>query len=257
MLIERGWHVLESTTVGGNRCNGADVSRFGAAFLFRSRGNASCSAGEPGEAASQRRRSTAVDNTMARSRTPRARRSRAPLFFLAAHDRHSGHVTVVVETPKGSRNKYKYDPSIGALCLASVLGEGLAFPYDFGFVPSTLGGDGDPLDVLLFLDHGAPSGTVATAQLIGVLEVRQRTGKQPWKRNDRFLAVAAGTHMYQNLRKLADLPPHLLDEIESFFVHYAGLEGKQLEVLGRKGPRRAARLVKAGERLFRRKCGPK
>src|SRR5437899_1413831 len=149
---------------------------------------------------------------------------------LPVYDRKTGDVTVVVETPKGSHNKYRYDPDCQALKLSTVLGEGLAFPYDFGFVPSTLGEDGDPLDVLLFLDHAVPPGTVATARVIGVLEVSQKVAKQPWKRNDRFFAVATHAHTHQALRKLGDLRPHLLEEIESFFIHYAALNGKKLKI---------------------------
>jgi inorganic pyrophosphatase len=184
----------------------------------------------------------------------RSKKSTPSLADLPVHDPDTGDLTVVVETPKASRNKYKYDPDCRSLRLGAVLGEGLAFPYDFGFVPSTLGDDGDPLDVLLFLDHGVPPGTVATARLIGVLEVRQRPqDEKKWKRNDRFFAVATHAHAHHHIRALADLRPHLLDEVESFFTHYAGLNGKQLEVLARKGPRRAEKLLKAGARLYERK----
>jgi inorganic pyrophosphatase len=181
----------------------------------------------------------------------RSQKSTLPLNELSCRDQESGDVTVVVETPKASRNKYKYDPAWRALRLGAVLGEGLAFPYDFGFIPSTLGEDGDPLDVLLFLDHGVPPSTVLTARLIGVLEVRQRQeDERKWKRNDRFFAVATHAHAHQHLKTLGDLRPHLVEEIEAFFTHYAGLNGKQLEVLARKGPRRAEKLVKAGAKLF-------
>jgi len=78
------------------------------------------------------------------------------LIELPVRDRATGDLTVVVETAKGSHNKYKYDPDCRTLRLGAVLAEGLSFPYDFGFVPSTLGEDGDPLDVLLFLDHVYP-----------------------------------------------------------------------------------------------------
>jgi inorganic pyrophosphatase len=116
-----------------------------------------------------------------------------------------------------------------------------------------VGDDGDPLDVLLFLDHGVPPSTVVTARLIGVLEIRQRSEKdKKWKRNDRFFAVATHAHDHQHLKGLANLRPHMLDEIESFFTPYAGLNGKQLEVLARKGPNRAEKLVKAGGRKFGR-----
>jgi inorganic pyrophosphatase len=174
------------------------------------------------------------------------------LDCLPVFDRETGDITVVVETPKGSHNKYKYDAACGSLKLAAVLAEGLAFPYDFGFVPSTLGEDGDPLDVLLFLDHAIPPGSVATARLIGVLEVKQREQRKPWVRNDRFFAVATHAHSHQTLRSLGDLRPHLLEEIESFFVHYACLNGKKLQVTGRKGPRRAHKLLKAGMKAFAR-----
>jgi len=183
----------------------------------------------------------------------RTRKRPNSLADLPAYDRETGDVTVVVETPKGSHNKYRYDPDCRALRLSAVLGEGLAFPYDFGFVPSTLGEDGDPLDVLLFLDHAVPPGSVATARPIGVLEIRQRKDKGSWRRNDRFFAVATHAHTHQSLKTLADLRPHMLDEIESFFTHYASLNGKQLEVLGRKGPKRAHRLLKQGMKLAQRK----
>src|SRR5690349_2970414 len=151
----------------------------------------------------------------------RTRKHPDSLANLPTFDRETGDVTVVVETPKGSHNKYRYDPDCRAVRMSAVLGEGLSFPYDFGFVPSTLGGDGDPLDVLLFLDHAVPPGTVVTARLIGVLEVRQREeGERQWKRNDRFFAVATHAHSHQHLKDLADLRPHLVDEVESFFTHY-------------------------------------
>jgi inorganic pyrophosphatase len=176
------------------------------------------------------------------------------LIDLPVRDRESGHVLVVVETPKGSHSKYKYDPGYNALSLGAVLAEGLSFPYDFGFVPSTLGEDGDPLDALLFLDHVVPAGCVVTARLIGVLEVRQRTGRDEWRRNDRVFAVATHAPAHQHLHTLADLGPQRLEEVESFFVHYAGFNGKVLEILGRHGPRRAERLIDKGARRFARKA---
>ena len=177
--------------------------------------------------------------------------SSAPsLIDLPVRDRATGDVVVIVETPKGSRNKYKYDPSYRALRLGSVLAEGLAFPYDFGFVPSTRGEDGDPLDVLLFLDHAVPAGCVVTARLIGVLEVRQRKGAGEWKRNDRFFAVATHTLSHAHLHTLGDLRPRLLEEIEAFFKHYVGFKGDSLEVVDRQGPERAEYLLQRGAALY-------
>lgn len=178
-------------------------------------------------------------------------RSPNPLDCLPLVDEDSGDLTVVVETPKGSRNKYKYDPAQGVMRLGATLGEGLAFPFDFGFFPSTRGEDGDPLDVLLFLDAGVPPGCVATARLIGVLEVEQKQKRKPWQRNDRFFAVATHAHSHLAVKRLADLPEQLVPEVESFFVHYAGLNGKELRVIRRSGPKRARKLLKAGAKAFK------
>src|SRR5215831_2713463 len=127
-------------------------------------------------------------------------------------DKETGDYTVVLETPNGSHNKYKYDPECAAIRLGARLAEGLAFPFDFGFFPSTRGDDGDPLDVLLFLDDPLPPGCVATARLIGALEVEQREAGKPWERNDRLMAVATHAHTHETVKKLADLRPHLLPE---------------------------------------------
>ena len=178
-------------------------------------------------------------------------RSAPTLDRLPLVDKETGDFTVVLETPKGSRNKYRYDAECQAIRLSATLGEGLAFPYDFGFFPSTVGEDGDPLDVLLFLDDAVPPGCVATARLIGVLEVEQKDQGKPWERNDRFFAVATHAHTHQALKRLDDLRPHLLPEIESFFTHYAGLNGKRLRIVRRSGPRRARKLLKAGAKAFK------
>lgn len=175
------------------------------------------------------------------------------LARLPLIDADTGDFNVVVETPKASRNKYKYDNEQGALRLAAALAEGLAFPFDFGFFPSTLGEDGDPLDVLVFLDAGVPPGCVVTTRLIGALEVEQKEEGRPWKRNDRFFAVATHAHSHMAVHRLADLPSHLVPEVEAFFVHYAGLNGKELRAIRRSGRSRARKLLKAGVKAFKGK----
>jgi hemerythrin superfamily protein len=110
------------------------------------------------------------------------------LTAIPLKDRETGDLTAVVETPRGSRNKYSYDPETGCLRLGAVLAEGLTFPYGFGFLPSTLGEDGDPLDVLVLLDTDVPPGCLITVRLIGVLEVEQKAKGEPWQTNNRFIA---------------------------------------------------------------------
>ncbi len=94
----------------------------------------------------------------------------ANLARLETWDPKSGALNVVIETSKGSRNKLKYNPEQGLFELSKVLPAGAVFPYDFGFIPSTLGDDGDPLDVLLLLDEPVPAGCKIPARLVGVIE---------------------------------------------------------------------------------------
>src|SRR6516165_7450726 len=94
-----------------------------------------------------------------------------------------GALRVIVETPRGSRNKYDYDPDSNALELNKVLPEGMSFPIDFGFVPSTLADDGDPLDVLVLMEAPAIPGCVVAARIFGAIEALQKEGGGDWVRN--------------------------------------------------------------------------
>lgn len=160
-----------------------------------------------------------------------------------------GHYRAVVEACQGSRNKLKYEPGLQAFELHHVLPLGTAFPYDFGFFPSTRAEDGDPLDVLLLMDEGVAAGTVVPCRPVGVIEAEQAGGKDRRPvRNDRVLAVAASSHRYGRCRRLADLAPEVLDEIERFFVFYNRQRGVDFRPLGRGGVRRARQLVEAARR---------
>src|ERR1700722_5809202 len=108
---------------------------------------------------------------------------------LAAFDSDKSLVVVVIETPKGSRNKYAFDPEDRIFALKKVLPAGMAFPYDFGFVPSTLGGDGDPLDVLVLMDEPAFPGCKLSCRIIGIIE-GEEGNKKKTERNDPAVAVA-------------------------------------------------------------------
>ena len=156
---------------------------------------------------------------------------------------------IIIETPQGSRNKFDYDPARGLFKLKKVLPLGNVFPFDFGFMPSTLADDGDPLDVLVLMDAPAFTSCLVEAQLVGVIEGEQLVeGKK--QRNDRLIAVAAASHQYQEVHTLKDVPNALVTEMEHFFSSYHELEGKPFEALGRRGPKHAERLVKAGMERF-------
>jgi len=157
-------------------------------------------------------------------------------------DKHDGILQVIVETPKGSRNKFAFDPDQRIFAVKTVLPAGMSFPYDFGFLPRTIAPDGDPIDVLLLMDEPAFPGIAVRARLIGIIEGEQLDGKKKI-RNDRLLAVAEANHQYANVRRVRDLPSRFLHELEEFFVNYQGLEGKKYKLLGCKGSSAAMRLI--------------
>lgn len=157
-------------------------------------------------------------------------------------------VRVVVEATAGSRNKLKWEPALGVFELHHVLPLGTSFPYDFGFLPSTVGGDGDPLDVILFNDEPVPPGTVVPARLIGVIEAQQGQPGAPKNRNDRLLAVARQSHVYRDWHNIGDVPQRVLDELEAFFVSYNAQRGTEFEPLARAGAARATALMEQGRR---------
>ncbi len=151
---------------------------------------------------------------------------------------------VVIETPKGSRNKFAFDHNEHVFILKKVLPAGMAFPYDFGFVPSTKADDGDPIDVLVLMDEPAFPGCVLFCRLLGVIEGEQ-VGKKKRVRNDRLIAVEQGAHSWADIKTLDDLGKRFLRELESFFVEYHSLSKAKYRVLGVKGPKHAKQLIKA------------
>src|SRR5579864_2694432 len=112
--------------------------------------------------------------TMSKAMPHNAHSRQAVLSEITPFDRETGDLKIVIETPKGSRNKYKYEPENDCLELTTALPDGMNFPFDFGFIPSTLGEDGDPLDVLVLMDAPVVPGCVIRGRLIGVMKARQR-----------------------------------------------------------------------------------
>jgi inorganic pyrophosphatase len=169
---------------------------------------------------------------------------------MKAWDSSSKLLHVVVDTPKGSPIKFKYDVASCAYTIAHVLPPGMVFPFDFGSVPQTLADDGDPLDALILLEAPTFPGCLVPVRLIGVLQGKQ-TQKGRTMRNDRLVGVAEESRTYREIRRLDDVPDHLLRSIEHFFVSYNEQRGRRFRVIGRFGPTRARRLVRAGESRFR------
>jgi inorganic pyrophosphatase len=154
----------------------------------------------------------------------------------------AGPVDVIIETPKGSRNKIKYDPSTRKFKLSKVMPEGMMFPYDFGFVPSTKAEDGDPLDVLVLTDEPLFAGCLVECTVIGALKAEQKE-KGRTNRNDRLIAVANQSLLYSETRTLKELNPKVLEQIEAFFVNYQKVRKIEVKILGHADPTEAGRIL--------------
>ena len=130
-------------------------------------------------------------------------------------------VDVVVEVPKGSRNKYEYDRDSGRIKLNRVLYSAVHYPADYGFIEGTLAEDGDEVDILVLLEEPSFSGCLLEAKPIGMLLMRDDKGL-----DNKVLGVAVSDPRWRYVDDIHDIPPHLLNEIENFFLTYKRLEAK-------------------------------
>jgi len=176
---------------------------------------------------------------------------KASLINLPVRQQETGDLNVIIETPRGSRNKFKYETDSGLFVLHKVLPAGSAFPHDFGLIPSTLGEDGDPVDVLVLMDEPIFPGNLVRARLIGAIKAEQ-TEKRTTRRNDRFIGVASACQDYKDVGELEDLNQNLVAQIERFFVSYNEFEGKQFKPIGRANSKQAGRLLEEGSERFQK-----
>jgi inorganic pyrophosphatase len=148
----------------------------------------------------------------------------------------------IVETPKGGRGKFTYDPESGLFELKRMLPDGMSFPLDFGFIPATRGEDGDPLDILVLGDAPTPIGVLLEVRLIGVIEARQTEGEQTF-RNDRLIGVARVSHLFEPVAAIGDLGEGFLHNLTQFWVNYGRLRGATFEVIAIRGADTAVALI--------------
>jgi inorganic pyrophosphatase len=148
---------------------------------------------------------------------------------------------VVVESPRGSSMKLKYDPTLDAITLSRPLPSGVVYPHDWGFVPGTRASDGDPVDALIVSDGGTAPGVVATCRALEV-DQKRKTGEGR-ERNDRIIAVPQSARRLDVLQDVFALSERVRDEIAAFFVQATAFEGKDVKILGWKGPPQAIALI--------------
>ena len=167
-------------------------------------------------------------------------------------DRGAYTCQAIVEAPAGTRVKVYYDPDSHRFRIGKFLPLGMAFPLDFAFVPSTLGGDGDPLDLLILPEAELPVGSIVTVRILGIMEAEQRKANKKAKRNDRVIARLKESRLFAMLEDIEQLGPRFVEEMSVFFKTYKNLRGQEYETLRVGGPERAADLIEeAAEALVR------
>lgn len=154
-------------------------------------------------------------------------------------------VNAIIEVPAGQANKYEYDKSLHLFRLDRPLYASVHYPGDYGFIPSTLADDGDPLDILVLLGEPTFPGCLVAARPVGVLEMLDQQVL-----DEKVLAVAVSSPLHKEVRRHTDLFPHILHEIEHFFAIYKELEGKHTEVRGWLDAAKARELIVQCHRRF-------
>src|SRR5476649_2495242 len=159
-------------------------------------------------------------------------------------------VNMIVEIPKGKRNKFEVDKETGLIRLDRYLFSSSVYPGDYGFIPQTLAEDGDPLDILVMVNEPTFSGCLIEARVLGMFRMKDK-GFNDFK----VLGVPNTDPLFAHIKKLEDVPPHFLREVEHFFATYKQLEGIQIEPLGWSSAEEGAVEVRASIDRFRQTLG--
>jgi len=156
-------------------------------------------------------------------------------------------ITVMIEIPKGSRNKYEYDHERGAIKFDRMLFSAVHYPSDYGFITDTLAEDGDPLDALVLVWEPTFPGCIMDVRPVGVFKMHDEKGPDA-----KVLCIPLGDPLWNHIKTLSDVPPHLLKEIEHFFKVYKELEHKKTGVEGWDGLEAALKAITDAQERYRR-----
>lgn len=156
-------------------------------------------------------------------------------------------VTVMIEIPKGSRNKYEYDKTRKVIKFDRMLFSAVHYPSDYGFIPETLAEDGDPLDALVLVWEPTFPGCMIQAKPVGLFKMWDEKGP-----DQKILCVPIFDPLWNHIQNLGDVPPHLLKEIEHFFSIYKALEKKKTGVEGWDGLGSALKIIEEARQRYHR-----
>lgn len=166
--------------------------------------------------------------------------------------KHPEFVHAVIETPRGIRHKYAFESKYGIMVLKLTLAEGLAWPYDYGFVPQTIGDDGDPLDILVLNQAPVFPGCLQHVRVIGAVLLK-KNGEE----NDRLVACPAPTRgtfvPSDRFHTIDDVPKEVLQGLKQFLVEYSEEEGNEIEFLGFCSREKALERIRDGHARFKKK----
>ena len=157
----------------------------------------------------------------------------------------------VIEIPKGSKMKYEIDKVTGLLTVDRVLHSAVHYPANYGFLPRTFCGDGDPIDVLVLGQEPVVPLCILRARAIGVMTMRDEKGE-----DDKIIAIHVDDPEYAHYRDIAELPPHRLREVERFFLDYKALENKVVNIRGLRGRAEGVAVIHAAARLYDERIRP-
>jgi inorganic pyrophosphatase len=152
-------------------------------------------------------------------------------------------VTVIIETPKGKGLKYDFDPETGYFFLKKIMPAGMVFPFDFGFVPGTIGEDGDPIDVIVISEMESFPGCAMECRIIGSIQANQQERNGQTMRNDRYIAIPVVSHLYANVNELSQFPKEITGQLELFFQNYNEQAGKKFNVIERTSAKKAMKAL--------------
>lgn len=153
-------------------------------------------------------------------------------------------VTAIIESPKGSGQKYDFEPEMKLFKLVKILPAGLVFPFDFGFIPETLGEDGDPLDVIVLSEFQSFTGCVMECRIVGAIKAIQTELDGEKMGNDRFLGIPVVSELFRDVFTIDQLPERIIDQLRNFFKNYNEQAGKEFDPFETIGAEESMKLIK-------------
>ncbi len=169
---------------------------------------------------------------------------------VSAGDDVPNIINVIVEIPKGSKNKYEIDKETGLIKLDRAMKSAQDYPFDYGFVPQTFWEDGDALDVVLLTTYPLTTGVLVEARPVAVM--RMIDGGDG---DDKIIAVPKNDPRWEEVADLTDINKHTIKEIQHFFETYKTIDGKSVEITGVEGRQAALETVNKGIALYQEKYG--